>query len=42
MPEPTPFEDLFTDTEVREVPGLVLLYTKKEGSSDTNTETDDI
>lgn len=42
MPETTPFEGLFADTEVREVPGLELLYTKKQGDSDTDTETDDI
>ncbi|WP_278194198.1 hypothetical protein [Streptomyces sp. AN091965] len=42
MNEPTPFESLFADKEVRKVPGLELLYTKKEGNSDTQTETDDI
>lgn len=42
MAEAPPFDGLFTDTEVREVPDLTLLYTKKEGDSDTNTETDDI
>jgi hypothetical protein len=37
-----PFEELFADQEIREVPDLDLLYTKKQGSSDTQTETDDI
>ncbi|MFI1735723.1 hypothetical protein ACH40E_42355 [Streptomyces acidicola] len=42
MQQKTPFEGLFADQEICEVPGLDLLYTKKQGSSDTQTETDDI
>ncbi|PNG97475.1 hypothetical protein SMF913_13500 [Streptomyces malaysiensis] len=42
MQQRTPFEGLFADREIREVPSLDLLYTKKQGSSDTQTETDDI
>ncbi|MEU2559761.1 hypothetical protein ABZ626_10575 [Streptomyces longispororuber] len=42
MHDPTPFEGLFADREVRVVPGLDLIYTKKEGDSDTPTETDDL
>ncbi|MEV0444810.1 hypothetical protein AB0I84_04585 [Streptomyces spectabilis] len=42
MNEPTPFEGLFADKEVRKIPSLDLLYTKKEGDSDTPTQTDDI
>lgn len=37
-----PFDGLFTDAEVREVPDHALLYTKKSGSSDTPSEQDDI
>lgn len=38
----TPFEKLFADQEIREVPSLDLLYTKKQGGSDTQTGIDDI
>jgi hypothetical protein len=42
MTESPPFEALFADKEIREIPSVDQLYTKKQGDSDTNTETDDI
>ncbi|WP_267940683.1 hypothetical protein [Streptomyces sp. ST2-7A] len=42
MQQDSPFDGVFADQEVREVPALELLYTKKQGNDDTNTETDDI
>lgn len=38
----TALDSLFTEPEQLRVPATVELYTKKSGSSDTNSEDDDI